>query len=72
MHFVDEIIVKTSRQHYRPQEHGKAEVGIVKDRISKRGRETNDNPHVAIGEIASPLSESAKTTPKNSYKCTQM
>ena len=33
----------------------------MKDLLRKRGRETKDNPHVAVGEITSSLSESAKS-----------
>ena len=59
VHSIDEIIVKKSGEHSHPQEFGKEEVAVIKDIIRKRGRESNDNPHVAIGQIASSLSESA-------------
>ena len=42
MHTFDENIIKKSGEHSHSQEHGKAEVAIVKERIKKRGRETND------------------------------
>ena len=56
-----------------PKEYGKDEVALVKEKIRKRGRETNDNPHVPFGEITSSLSESAvfasnSTRPKMMYK----
>ena len=53
VHSIDEIIVKKSGEHSHPQEFGKEEVAVIKDIIRKRGRESNDNPHVAIGQIAS-------------------
>ena len=56
VHSIDEIIVKKSGEHSHPQEFGKEEVAVIKDIIRKRG---SDNPLVAIGQIASSLSESA-------------
>ena len=60
IHSNDENIVKKSGEHSHPQASGKEEVAVVKDLLRKRGRETKDNPHVAIGEITSLLSDSAK------------
>ena len=59
VHSIDEIIVKKSGEHSHPQEFGKEEVAVIKDIIRKRGRESNDNPYVAIGQLASSSSESA-------------
>ncbi|KAI6648313.1 FLYWCH zinc finger domain protein [Oopsacas minuta] len=58
IHSVDETIIKKSGEHSHPQEYGKGEVTVMKDLMRKRGRETNDNPHVVIGEMTSLLSES--------------
>ena len=51
--------MKKSGEPSHPQEFDKEEVAVIKDIIRKRGRESNDNPHVAIAQIASSLSESA-------------
>ncbi|KAI6656251.1 hypothetical protein LOD99_11317 [Oopsacas minuta] len=61
IHSVDETIIKKSGEHSHPQEYGKDEVTVMVDLMRKRGRETNDNPHVTIGEMISLLSESAKS-----------
>ncbi|KAI6656158.1 hypothetical protein LOD99_1491 [Oopsacas minuta] len=39
----------------------------MKDLLRKRRRKTNDNPHVAIGEMTSLLSESAKSLLPNQH-----
>ena len=54
--------VKSTGKHSHPKEYGKEEVALVKEKIRKRGRETNDNPYVPFGEITSSLSESAVFT----------
>ena len=57
----DDTIVKSTVEHSHPKEYGKEEVALVKEKIRKRGRETNNNPHVELGELTSSLSESAKS-----------
>ncbi|KAI6648121.1 hypothetical protein LOD99_11930 [Oopsacas minuta] len=44
----------------------------MKDLMRKRGRETNDNPHIAIGEMTSLLSESAKSLLPNQHPLKMM
>ena len=62
MHVVDDTIVKCTGEHCHAKEYGKEEVALVKEKLRKRGRETNDNPHVALGELTSSLSETAKSS----------
>ena len=62
MHVVDDTIVKCTGEHCHAKEYGKEEVALVKEKLRKRGRETNDIPHVALGELTSSLSETAKSS----------
>ena len=61
VHSVDDLIVKMSGEHFHSKENGKEEVAIAKENLRKRARETHDNPHIAIGEETSSLSEAAKS-----------
>ena len=61
VHSVDDWIVKMSGEHFHSKENGKEEVAIAKENLRKRARETHDNPHIAIGEETSSLSEAAKS-----------
>ena len=67
IHSVNETIIKKFGEHSHPQEYGKDEVTVMKDLMRKRARETNDNPHVAIGEMTSVLSEPAKSLLPNQH-----
>ena len=63
-----------SGEHLHSKENSKEEVAIAKENLRKRTRETHDNPHIAIGEETSSLSEAAKSllpsqhAPKLMYK----
>ena len=72
IHSIDELIVKKSGEHSHPQEYGNDELAVVKDLLSKRRRETKDNLHVAVGEITSSLSESAKSMLPTQYALKMM
>ncbi|KAI6658244.1 FLYWCH zinc finger domain protein [Oopsacas minuta] len=72
IHSVDETIIKKSREHSHQQEYGKDEVTAMKDLMRKRARETNDNPHVTIGEMTSLLSGSAKSLLPNQHALKMM
>ena len=61
VHSVDDLIVKMSGEHFHSKENCKEEVSIAKENLRKRARETHDNPHIAIGEETSSLSEAAKS-----------
>ena len=50
-----------SGEHFHSKENGKEEVAITKENLRKRARVTHDNPHIAIGEETSSLSEAAKS-----------
>ena len=63
-----------SGENLHSKENSKEDVAIAKENLRKRARETHDNPHIAIGEEMSSLSEAAKSllpsqhAPKLMYK----